>query len=494
MIYIELQLYASLVTRKYRKNRSEEQKPIPGRDILGLSHSGAVRGYFNRMASRVAKYIFPKINQHNSYWRRNSDRVTDVPLNLLFHNRPQNSHFMRTYDAIHNKNAKRKPNKPVKIAGKYCNQKLEIYNNDAILLKDAIFFTNKITSKMKGGEELEQVIGQSEHDELVSINKGFLKLPCILFPPNRFPRVSDIHHWYQALQRFKENETEIEEEYQNVETTIKQFTIFIRRGDYANLYWGLCELYSVYMTVKLFNQHPNNTLVIFMDAHPKGKLDMIWNILFKNVIRVAHIKSKTILFKQLTWTLKRGPIAQNLPSIPYVLDFKNDIMNPVVNKSEPVQICNDGDGYLPVVTLILRRDYLAHPRNREGKIKRKIANEKQLIDHLNKSLKNFTLNAVQIDTLELKSQLQLIHRTSILIGVHGAGLGFGMLLPTGAAVIELFPSSYRGAPNNHFRQFAIYGGGHYTSWYSRDKGDEFVHVPPTLAEGLIRESYIKICG
>ena len=72
---------------------------------------------------------------------------------------------------------------------------------------------------------------------------------------------------------------------------------------------------------------------------------------------------------------------------------------------------------------------------------RYVINEAQLIGQLEAECKRrgVAFEVVDFEGMPFERQVALMSRTSVLIGIHGAGLVNAMFLPPGAAVIELLP-------------------------------------------------------
>jgi len=68
------------------------------------------------------------------------------------------------------------------------------------------------------------------------------------------------------------------------------------------------------------------------------------------------------------------------------------------------------------VTFIWRRDYVAHPRNPQGAVSRKIANEDELLRRVRLQLPHASVTGVQIDLYTMDRQLRIVADTDILIG------------------------------------------------------------------------------
>jgi len=99
----------------------------------------------------------------------------------------------------------------------------------------------------------------------------------------------------------------------------------------------------------------------------------------------------------------------------------------------------------PVVTLILRRG------------RRAIFNQEQVINAVScKSISQtcpYTLSTIDFDQQSFQDALALVARSTVLVGVHGAGLTNLIFLPPGAALVELRLSRARTEFRNLCRSF-----------------------------------------
>ncbi|CAC5367354.1 XYLT [Mytilus coruscus] len=361
----------------------------------------------------------------------------------------------------------------------------DLSNKSIILMKNVVIDPSKQNRVAKGGEDIHLVIGQTEKDEEITVQNGFFSITSKELPNVKFPNLSHFNNWFAGISKRDHSYHEKFDEF--------PFTVLVRRGDYANLYWTLMELYNTYLTVRLLNENPKATNVIMMDAHPSGKLDNLWSLLFGNIYRIGHMSKKSF-HKKLAWVIpiSDGPMLKSIQKIPFVEDFKFSLYQGVQNSISLYHNCTD----IKKVTFILRKDYVAHPRNQRGKVQRKLSNENEVMDYLTKNLTKTEINPIQIDLLPIEEQIKIIYETSILIGIHGAGLAHTLLLRSGSTLIELFPSSYKRFPNKHFQQFAYWADAHYDRWYSRSpqrKNDSWVYVEPDVPYKLIKHAVERFC-
>lgn len=375
-----------------------------------------------------------------------------------------------------------------------CGGNINIINKRVLLLKNGIISGYFLNAKQTGEVDVENVIGQAEKDEFVTVEKEFIRVPCedVTFP--KLDVKSGYIHFIESI-----DVTGPDNYYGTTfHRSSEQFVIIIERKDYANVYWTMVELYNAFLTVRMFLRDPKQTCVFLLDVHPKGKLDEIWEMVFGNVVKVKDIKNHEWNFKNLVFGIDRysGPITTELESLPFISEFQQTIYhaNGIITPTK--KPCSLGKQYLNI-TLILRHDYVAHARNPTGKIKRKLANEGEIISHIKSAIPSTKLTAVQLEDLSMKNQVELIYHTDIMIGVHGAGLGHVTLMRPDTGLIELFPTSYFLFRNRHFEDLAGWVGVHYYSWYNRDiffSDLELMYVSPKTIEQLIKEMAARICS
>lgn len=70
---------------------------------------------------------------------------------------------------------------------------------------------------------------------------------------------------------------------------------------------------------------------------------------------------------------------------------------------------------------------------------RLVLNEDALVADLKSSFPQLQIHIESFEKMSLEQQVRLMRSTSILVGMHGAGMTNLLFLPRNAAVIELFP-------------------------------------------------------
>lgn len=370
----------------------------------------------------------------------------------------------------------------------YCGDNLEVFIPNFVYMRNVVVNISCLDKVRDGGENLSSVIGQAENDEKVNVKSGFFQIPCN-HVPNLEPKLQHpFKKWSMVIKGHnKLNQSENQADLKKY----RNLVIFVKRGDYANLYYTLIDIYNAFITAKLFRQNTKNTTIIFMDSHPAGKLDNMWDAMFGKVIRVGHIK-ESFKADKLAWGVYSGPLSTGIFDPPFLGEFKLHLLKDFHIPMRAYNLCPRTRNET-IITLIVRRNYVAHPRNPEGRVLRKIKNEKELILKLKRIFNDTKLRVIQLDKHSVKKQIQIVTSTNILLGVHGAGLAYGLLLRSGSALIELFPLHYKKRPNFHIQQFAMWNNVTYKSWINpKSSGLEWLHVPENIVIQLMKQSIDKI--
>ena len=336
----------------------------------------------------------------------------------------------------------------------------------------------------RGGEDIKKVINQDEAEEFYFLTKGFFNIPCKAKPLYRFrPGNNYLNEWLRG--------TAFSEKHIHANETIPGLTIALMRFEYANLYHTMTNWYNVFSTMVFFNRTASDTNILLIDGHPEGALDDAWQVLFSKVMRVGHLKPTT-LFTEMAWCMMgyNSPLLSNFPSQspPLIPEFRHFFLTQYGIRSNIRTDCAKIS-----ILFIWRRNYVAHPRNPDGVITRKILNEQSLISLAKATFPQFLVQAVQLDTLSMLQQLWLVSNTSILIGMHGAGLTHTLFQPLGGTTIELFNEDW--GENRHLESLAVWSKMHYLTWRNtmfknEVKGDIF--VPPEAVVSLIYDALMRM--
>ena len=274
----------------------------------------------------------------------------------------------------------------------------------------------------------------------------------------------------------------------------------IQRVEYANVYWTVIDLMDIFITTQVVGIAPESLNIVLMDAHPPTSLDPFWNVVFSKLIKLGDdslfTNSSGAVFENLLWRYPRAycPLLdRNVNTLKYVQPFREYVLQrfgiPVHARPHN---CSE---HKIKVLLIFRRDYNSHPRNLDGTVDRKIANEKDVLKEMEENFPNITIVATQLDSLHLKTQLELVSSADIFFGMHGAAHAFPIFMPPGGAVVEMFNFN---SNNWHMGKIAALSGHSHFVWVSTDakaynQRTRSTTIPPGVVKELLGKAIKKIC-
>ena len=310
-------------------------------------------------------------------------------------------------------------------------------------------------------------------------------MKCAKRPDYEFNGNNHLNQWLFSIG--------LKSERQDYEMLWETFTIAITRYEYVNIYHTMTDFYNAFMLMEFFNYTQGQTNILIMDGHPRGTLDPIWSVLFNSTTRLGHLKKRT-KFTNLVWNIQgyNSYLMDHFAeSVPLIEEFRTFFLKSYRIIDNHVLNCDKIS-----LLFIWRHDYVAHPRNPNGFISRKIYNENELVNHIRAKFPGFKVNGLQIDLFSMNQQLDWIVNTDILIGMHGAGLTHTLFLPSRAGVVELLPN-YWTAAKEHFEALSRWRELVYEQWTNSDphneKPNRFTRMPPVVVQTLVRRVLKKLC-
>ena len=379
------------------------------------------------------------------------------------------------------------------------------YANEFVHLKHVIVDPSKYLGQ-GGGKDVSKVLNQQESLEYYKLKPGSFALSC---KPDKSYRlnvarnhINDYLHNTETIGKYIRHSSEdLSTNSSSSTKLIRQpnFTIVVTRYEYANLYHTMTDWYNAYLMMNFFNKSSSQTNILIVDCHPSGTLDTTWSVIFNSSRRLkkeAGDLDTKLLFPQMVWSILgyNSPmyVKSEMTSLPLVDDFRQFFLTRHCVNPDHVIDCESLN-----VVFIWRHDYIAHPRNPTGKIKRKIANEEELLLHTRSKYPMFNITGLQLDELSMGEQLQYIASTDVLVGMHGAGLTHAMFLPKHASLIELAPSY--GGKGTHFNKIAKWRGIHYQKWFNSNSKHEKMstfstYIDTSTLNTLIEKSVNALCS
>jgi Glycosyltransferase 61 len=347
----------------------------------------------------------------------------------------------------------------------------------------------KVHAKRVGGESLASSMGQAESDEFLSYETGAfvvrepLKETTATVPSTEELRYKKYWHYLHdvsdALVVDSKNATGQNDIPIKCDQTWPGVTLFITRYEYVNLYHTMTDWWNTYfaMTAAVNHHHHHHhdgnknsrrVNIVFLDAHPAGNLDPVWEQLFGQVSFLRRLPGNHVCFEEARFVPAgyTSPIypkdSEPCPPDPeYTRHFVNHVLS-AYNLTHVRRI----PGH---VVAIERVPYISHPRSKPGNTERLLSNLRHLAMMLPKTLiaqrqqleqeqhgngKNLlsffskpssstttfprvTINVVTLVNDTMRDQIAAIRQAHVLLANHGAGLTHLLFLDNGAHVIEL---------------------------------------------------------
>lgn len=357
-----------------------------------------------------------------------------------------------------------------------------------VALKDVTIYP-KFSHGKVGGEDLEDVFLQTEEDEQIRLEAGYFVLHSNNFDQAELKVGNNLQKFVNGLLIMKESDLNALNAHKKQDMT----AVVTARREYANIYHASMDWYDIFLIMVLFKIDPYHLEVIWLDAHPRSNLDSAWEILFGVPVRSGSL-TDPMKYSNMIWNGfgHKSHINQHqVEYLPFVNEYRHFVLSRFEIPDDHVINCKELR-----ITIIWRRHYIAHPRNPSGYTARRIANEKEVWNAVRNADVNAIVNGVQLDRLSMVEQLELMSRTDILIGMHGAGLSHILYLPKTSGVIELFPN-YMSVANAHFRAMSKWRRLRHVVWANKDKGlekkDHQTYIPKHVIQDLVNIMKENIC-
>ncbi|KAJ9644769.1 hypothetical protein H2201_006078 [Coniosporium apollinis] len=129
----------------------------------------------------------------------------------------------------------------------------------------------------------------------------------------------------------------------------------------------------------------------------------------------------------------------------------------------------------------------------DRKEERRLLNQTALLSSLEAKYPALNISVVDFANITFAQQLQIVHETDILVGVHGADLTHSLFLPPGSAVVEILPHSvtrqrfHNLAKMMGHRHFAAHADGQPREGGAGDWQEDDVSISPDPFLSLVDE-------
>ncbi|KAJ4190944.1 hypothetical protein NW755_005159 [Fusarium falciforme] len=241
-------------------------------------------------------------------------------------------------------------------------------------------------------------------------------------------------------------------------------TILLKREGAGNPWHCLMEIMSLAYTVDILQisvdpdtkepfltaKDGETAQVVVLDDQPDGPYWDLWRLFAKLPIRrIADLKADE-------------------PPTNIILPFAGG-SNPLWQGDWKPNSCRDS----PLVTTFAKRALALYGVKRQNRTDdvvvtfvkrtgtRSLHNETELLNAARAAIPNMKINEVDFATMKFKEQLEVVQKTDLLAGVHGAGLTHTLFLPRGSATLEILPDEFF---HKGFRNLAqIMGNGYFST-------------------------------
>ena len=223
-------------------------------------------------------------------------------------------------------------------------------------------------------------------------------------------------------------------------------TLFLTRYEYVNLYHTVTDWWNTWTVYRYLSgtDHANLSM-IFLDAHPQGNLDSVWETLFGNFAHLRRLgdeKNPTghnLCFER-AMLVPPGSISHLWPQPPpmggrgdsQALEMMPNFVDFVLEKLKLTHV-HKIPGH---VVLIDRKPYLAHARS-QPMDDRSLSNLPEVAEALLQKITNVTsVRLLQLHNMSFREQVQAVREAEVLVGVHGAGLTHLVFMDHDTHVVE----------------------------------------------------------
>lgn len=382
----------------------------------------------------------------------------------------------------------------------FCTNKIRVMPGAIVLFKDIV-----IRPKLGRARVLEVKLDRpDEEDEFFKFQKGFFTLYCdremnqVQEKLNEAKRYAALTGWITSLEVVNPSLVSLLRVNQSFQAG--QY-LAIQRAEYANVYWTVIDLLDIFITTQRMGIEPEKLNIVLMDAHPPTPLDPFWSVLFQRLIKLGVDRVFTEsdnVFENLVWRYPRVNcplLDRSLKSLDHIQPFRSFVLKRFgIPLKSSLRNCSQPHKLNVLVSF--RRDYQSHPRNLDGTVDRKIANEKDVLSEMEKNFSSqLNITSAQLDAFPLKHQLELVASADIFFGMHGSAHGYPIFMAPGGAVVEIF-NFHSG--NWHMEKVATLSGHSHIPWTSTDRNayntkTRSTTIPAGIPTMLLKKAIFKIC-
>lgn len=271
--------------------------------------------------------------------------------------------------------------------------------------------------------------------------------------------MSPLQSWAPELQHFMALDDNPENS-GKCDIVVTKPTFIMKLDATINMYHHFCDFFNLYATLHLNNTFTTDINILLWDTVPyRSNFGITWKAFTKHPIQdLKQYIGKTVCFRDVVFPL--------LPRMIYGMYYNMPLING----------CEKSGLFHAFSHHVLHRLGISQDTYKSGTIRvtllsrstthRQILNQDQLVKALRSKGKEFEVRKVDFNwNVSFLEQLQIIHNTDILVGIHGAGLTHLLFLPDWAAVFEIYNCEDDGC----YRDLARLRGVKYFTWEKLNK-------------------------
>jgi hypothetical protein len=241
------------------------------------------------------------------------------------------------------------------------------------------------------------------------------------------------------------------------ETIENSPTLLIQRDvDGENMHHATADLMNLYVVATLLRLKPETTKGVLLDRMPDYSFAGFMHDAFASAAplqRAADFKHGKVLFRKLVWHME-SDFSSIHPSVMDPMVCRNSALwlGYISHALSAFHLWDVPPPAIPSITLLLRQK-----KSMAGKNIGRVLTEdsERMIRRVLAEGNAMTVQIADMANMSFREQMTLMRSTSVLVGVHGAGLQHTMYTADESVLVEIHPS-YRA--DRHFRVAARHAG------------------------------------
>ena len=253
---------------------------------------------------------------------------------------------------------------------------------------------------------------------------------------------------------------------------LKKKVAFFFMEDFTHIYFGFLGYYSLYKSIEDSGLQKGEYTIVTIPKYPKKAVNTFKSfeeILFPDVHRISHYSTPTCIdraiFVPYAYYTVPFRCKRDAHLVPYCTECTGEkYSKPYASfRSKVLEACGLSDSVISEERRLrtMKRFVLVSrtPLDRKRPTERIVVNEKELVKAIGREFPSVNLTVVHMEKLGVCQQVELAHKTDVLMGPHGAGLVHLWWMQDDAVTLEFEPDYKRNNPT--FRVLSALTGRRY---------------------------------